>query len=145
MMIKPGITELDKCVDSRYTLVSMAAKRARMVGKERMLKEKEGSEPYNSKLDKPVTQAINEISDGIVGFIRSEAIEKAREYEMEKFNAISKMERDHSIDGANEDIEEYQDVESEEELDIFGDSDQTSAIDAALRAARIDMESAGTL
>ncbi len=36
MMIKPGITELSKCVDSRYTLVTMAAKRARMIGTERM-------------------------------------------------------------------------------------------------------------
>ena len=25
MMIKPGISELSKCVDSRYTLVTMAA------------------------------------------------------------------------------------------------------------------------
>ena len=31
MMIKPGISELSKCVDSRYTLVTMAAKRARMI------------------------------------------------------------------------------------------------------------------
>lgn len=36
MMIKPGISELSKCVDSRYTLVTMAAKRARMIGEERM-------------------------------------------------------------------------------------------------------------
>ncbi len=28
MMIKPGISDLSKCVDSRYTLVTMAAKRA---------------------------------------------------------------------------------------------------------------------
>ena len=32
MMIKPGISDLSKCVDSRYTLVTMAAKRARMIG-----------------------------------------------------------------------------------------------------------------
>ena len=32
MMIKPGISELSKKVDSRYTLVSMAAKRVRMLG-----------------------------------------------------------------------------------------------------------------
>ena len=32
MMIKPGISELSRCVDSRYTLVTMAAKRARMLG-----------------------------------------------------------------------------------------------------------------
>ena len=36
MMIKPGISDLSKCVDSRYTLVTMAAKRARMIGEERM-------------------------------------------------------------------------------------------------------------
>ena len=37
MMIKPGISELSKCVDSRYTLVTMAAKRARMIGEERTM------------------------------------------------------------------------------------------------------------
>ena len=32
MMTKPGITTLSKCVDSRYTLVTMVSKRARMIG-----------------------------------------------------------------------------------------------------------------
>ena len=36
MMIKPGITELSKCVDSRYTLVTMSAKRSIMIGDSRM-------------------------------------------------------------------------------------------------------------
>ena len=93
MMTKPGITELDRCVDSRYTLVSMVSKRARMIGMERKAPDAEGNEPvYNPKLDKPVTQAVEEISNGIVGFVRSEAIERAREYEEQKFEAISEYE-----------------------------------------------------
>lgn len=78
MMIKPGITELSKCVDSRYTLVSMAAKRARMIGAERM----EDSEAYGT--EKPVTVAADEIVSGKVGYVRSEAIKRAKEWEDEK-------------------------------------------------------------
>ncbi len=89
-MIKPGITELDKYVDSRYTLVSMVAKRARMIGAERNAQALDSME--EALLDKPVTQAVGEITDGVVGYIRSEAIEKAREYEQEKIDAISQLE-----------------------------------------------------
>lgn len=78
MMIKPGITELSKCVDSRYTLVSMAAKRARMIGKERM----EDMEAYGT--EKPVTVAADEIISGKIGYVRSEAIKRAKEWEDEK-------------------------------------------------------------
>lgn len=82
MMIKPGITELAKCVDSRYTLVTMAAKRARMIGDERM----EDMEAYGS--DKPVSVAAGEIVCGKVGYVRSEAIKRAREWEDEKAAAL---------------------------------------------------------
>jgi DNA-directed RNA polymerase omega subunit len=93
MMTKLGITELDRCVDSRYTLVSMVSKRAKMIGMERKAPDIEGNEPvYNPKLDKPVTQAVEEISNGVVGFVRSEAIERARKYEEQKFEAISEYE-----------------------------------------------------
>ena len=91
-MIKPRITELDKYVDSRYTLVSMVAKRARMIGTQRNAAQIDAIE--NAKLDKPVTQAVEEIKEGIVGYIRSEAIERAREYEQEKIEAISQLEGD---------------------------------------------------
>ncbi len=94
MMIKPGITELDRCVDSRYTLVSMVAKRARMIGKERYDEEMNDETLYSTDLDKPVTQAVNEIANGVVGYVRSEAITKAREYEEEKLEAISQLERE---------------------------------------------------
>lgn len=62
MMIKPGISALEKCVEDgcRYVLVTMAAKRARMLG--------EGSEclvPCDS--NNPVSEAIMEISSGKVG------------------------------------------------------------------------------
>lgn len=94
MMTKPGITELDKFVDSRYTLVSMVAKRARMIGTQRRLDEVMNNATSNAKQEKPVTKAVNEITEGVVGYIRSEAVEKAREYEQERMDAISHLEND---------------------------------------------------
>ncbi len=93
MMTKPGITELDKYVDSRYTLVSMVAKRARMIGAQRNADEENGTS-NNASLEKPVTQAVKEITEGNVGYVRSEAIQKARIYEQEKFEAISHLEKE---------------------------------------------------
>ncbi len=61
MMIKPGISELSKKVDSRYTLVSMAAKRARMFG-----------EYSTSDELKPISKAVEEIADGRVQYCRGE-------------------------------------------------------------------------
>ena len=60
MMIKPGISDLSKCVDSRYTLVTMAAKRARMIGEERM----HDMDAYGD--EKPVSVAAEEIVEGKV-------------------------------------------------------------------------------
>lgn len=82
MMIKPGITELSKCVDSRYTLVTMAAKRARMIGEDRI----EDAEAHGD--DKPVTVAADEIVCGKVGYVRSEAVKRAQVWEDEKAAAI---------------------------------------------------------
>lgn len=65
IMIKPGITTLSKCVDSRYTLVTMVAKRARMIGCSG-----EGLVPCNSK--KAVSIAVEEVAAGKVGYIRRE-------------------------------------------------------------------------
>lgn len=63
MMIKPGISELSRCVDSRYTLVTMAAKRARMLG--------ENSEEVKTEDSiKPVSKAVREIADGKVSYTR---------------------------------------------------------------------------
>lgn len=66
MMIKPGITTLSKCVDSRYTLVTMAAKRARMIGAEM------NNQPEDAPIDtrKPVSIAVDEIAAGTVGYVR---------------------------------------------------------------------------
>lgn len=82
MMIKPGISELSKCVDSRYTLVAMAAKRARMIGNERT------SDEEAHGAEKPVSVAADEIITGKVGYVRSEAIERAKAWEDEKQAAI---------------------------------------------------------
>lgn len=115
MMVKPGITELDRCVDSRYTLVSVVAKRARMIGAER----NESDAPYDETLEKPVTQAVNELSQGVVGYVRSEAIQKAREYEEEKMEALSLFNEAKANsteeDAAHEDI--LEDAETAAEAD----------------------------
>lgn len=63
MMIKPGISTLATCVDSRYTLVIMAAKRARMIGES-------GEGLVNCDVKKPVSIAVAEIAAGKVGYIR---------------------------------------------------------------------------
>ena len=69
MMIKPGISELSRCVDSRYTLVTMAAKRARMLG--------ENNEEVVKDTDslKPVSKAVREIAEGKVSYTRHSASE----------------------------------------------------------------------
>lgn len=64
IMIKPGITTLSRCVDSRYTLVNMVAKRARMLSGD------EGLVPCGSK--KTVSVATEEVASGKVGYIRRE-------------------------------------------------------------------------
>ena len=97
MMIKPGITELSRYVDSRYTLVSMAAKRARMVSVEQ-----NSAEVYNPRADKPGTVAVNEIASGKVGYVRSEAIKRAEEWERETAEAVSNLiESDNNADDAD--------------------------------------------
>lgn len=63
MMIKPGISTLSTCVDSRYTLVTMAAKRARMIGQT-------GEGLVHCDIKKPVSMAVAEIAAGKVGYIR---------------------------------------------------------------------------
>lgn len=63
MMIKPGISELSKKVDSRYTLVSMAAKRARIIGE---------NSAENEGVIKPVSMAVQEIADGKVQYCRGD-------------------------------------------------------------------------
>ena len=65
MMIKPGINALSSCADSRYTLVTMAAKRARMIGENG-----EGLVPCD--VHKPVSMAVAEIAAGKVGYVRHE-------------------------------------------------------------------------
>ncbi len=89
MMIKPGITDLSKCVDSRYTLVTMAAKRARMIGNEHKGEDMEVD--YLHEKDKPVSIAANEIADGKIGYVRSASVARAEEWEEEKIAAINSL------------------------------------------------------
>jgi len=65
-MIEPSINSLLEKVDSRYTLVIIAAKRARQLV--------EGAgKVVGSDSDKPVTVAINEINEGKVTFTRTKS------------------------------------------------------------------------
>jgi DNA-directed RNA polymerase subunit omega len=60
-MINPSVVDLLKKVENRYTLVTMTAKRARQLI--------EGSEALlDIDSTKPVTIAINEISEGAITY-----------------------------------------------------------------------------
>ncbi len=109
MMIKPGITELSKCVDSRYTLVMMAAKRARMLGGHDS--EESFEIDYEQEKEKPVSTAAKEIAEGKIGYVRSEAIARAEEWEAEKVAAI------HSLANAENEnsAEDAESMETEED------------------------------
>jgi len=62
-MIRPSLDALMKKVDSRYTLVVCSAKRARLL--------MDGAPKLNeTKSDKPVTVALEEISEGKVTYER---------------------------------------------------------------------------
>lgn len=102
MMIKPGISELSKCVDSRYTLVAMAAKRARMIGKERT------SDEEAHGAEKPVSIAADEIISGKVGYVRSGAIERAKAWEDEKQAAILSLSNNTEEEEPGIDVVDYE-------------------------------------
>lgn len=83
MMIKPGINALSSCADSRYTLVIMAAKRARMIGEG-------GDGLVPCDVHKPVSMAVAEIAAGKVGYIRHEAKKQKEEQKsLEDFYAAA--------------------------------------------------------
>ena len=72
MMIKPGISELMKNLDSRYSLAMIVAKRARDLAVDT-------NEPLvDMKTDKTVTVAVNEVAQGLVDVI-SHASESGNE------------------------------------------------------------------
>lgn len=65
-MIEPGISSLLNRVDSRYTLVVAAAKRARQIT--------EGAHKLTEcESEKPVTIAINEIDEQKITYIRTKS------------------------------------------------------------------------
>ncbi len=66
MMIKPGISELMKDMDSRYTLAMVVAKRARELSLDTT------TPLVKVKSDKPVTIAVNEVAEGMIDVIRSD-------------------------------------------------------------------------
>ncbi|RJX29343.1 MAG: DNA-directed RNA polymerase subunit omega [Dethiobacter sp.] len=63
-MIYPSIDELLKNVDSRYSLVIMAAKRARQLRENQVARD-------DSHIFKEVTSALEDISSGRISFERT--------------------------------------------------------------------------
>ncbi|MBE3588952.1 MAG: DNA-directed RNA polymerase subunit omega [Thermoanaerobacteraceae bacterium] len=62
-MNQPSLDELMKKVDSRYTLVVIAAKRAREIT--------EMEREENAPAEKPVTRALKEVSRGLIRYRRT--------------------------------------------------------------------------
>lgn len=69
-MIYPPISKLLAKVDSRYTLVILAAKRAREIADIQMHNPEMFSKKGKHHSDKPVTIAIDEIAEGRITFTR---------------------------------------------------------------------------
>ena len=66
MMIEPSINKLLEKADSRYTLVMLAAKRARQLA--------EGANKLTKcESERPVTVAINEISEDKITYVRTKS------------------------------------------------------------------------
>lgn len=78
MIIKPGISALEKCVEDgcRYILVTMAAKRARMLGLEEEEAENNNTAPSNAESVNHVSKAVAEISCGKIGYKKVKADEE---------------------------------------------------------------------
>lgn len=64
MMTKPALIDLEKHVDSKYTLVMLAAKRAREItdGDPALVK---------ADTDKPVSIALEEIAEDKISYVRT--------------------------------------------------------------------------
>ncbi len=78
MIIKPGISELLEHVHKngcRYTLVTLAAKRARMIGKARS-EGRDITEYAHCDSDKPVSIAAHEIASGNIRYIDADTPEE---------------------------------------------------------------------
>ena len=89
-MISPDIKDLMRNMDSRYTLVVAAAKRARQLTA--------GAEPLTKfRSDKPVTLAIHEIAEGKVEYFRD-----AVRLPESKYGDISGLSRYHGPIGARD-------------------------------------------
>lgn len=68
MLLYPSVNTLNDKTDSRYSLVMLAAKRARdLVDGKRAITEEES--------ERPVSQAANEIAEDLISYSRPEGLE----------------------------------------------------------------------
>ena len=123
-MISPDIKDLMRNMDSRYTLVVTAAKRARQLTA--------GAEPLTKfRSDKPVTLAIHEIAEGKVDYFRDAAVTR------------SYIDGDggRGENGAGRSIERYNNADSVGAYSYDDEDDDVSAADADDYEAAHDNES----
>lgn len=81
-MLYPSINEIRKKADSRYTIVNLAAKRARDIidGKPILT---------DSEINKPVSLAAHEIAEDLITYRRAEAGEAQAEEETEETEEVA--------------------------------------------------------
>lgn len=83
MIMKPDIGQLLGKVDSRYTLVVMAAKRAREIGEgKKCLAE-------DCTSNKPVGMAVSEINEGFISYNREVSLKQQQQEAIDKMELVA--------------------------------------------------------
>ena len=82
MIMQPNIGQLLKKADSRYTLVIMAAKRAREIGDS-------GECLVPCESNKPIGMAVSEINEGLVHFDRGTSLKQQQQEAIDKIELVA--------------------------------------------------------
>lgn len=108
-MLYPSINEIRKKADSRYTLVIMAAKRARdIVNKKPVI-------TRNGTIDKPVSIAAQEIAEDLVTYKSVETLAAEKEKAMEVMEPLNEGDHDVKVEEVTEGEETAMTAEDVEE------------------------------
>ena len=128
-MIMYPLSELMKRVDCRYTLVIVAAKRARMLTEHKQVSPLDNFDPEDNS-QRPVEVAIKEIMDGRISYVRNDenarraidALHMRRQYEMASIDMGEAEEEDRDMDPDDE-IEPEEVRYEEEDLDTLDEEE----------------------
>jgi DNA-directed RNA polymerase subunit omega len=125
-MIMYPLSELMKRVDCRYTLVIVAAKRARMLTEHKQVSPLDDFDPEDNS-QRAVEVAIKEIMEGRIGYVRNDenarreidALHMRRQYEMASIDMEDETDEEEERDEDPDDEIEPEDIRYEEEADIL--------------------------